>query len=164
MAARLPFARQVSWPAVGVQLAVLAACVGAASLVADGRWASTLGLSVYLAWSFGSRAVLAREHRAGIARVRAGDLAGALGHFERSFAFSERHRWADAYRAVVMLSASALSYREMALVNAAFCHTQLGDGAAAVALYERALRLFPESAMAATALRTAEAFRETSAR
>jgi hypothetical protein len=45
-----------------------------------------------------------------------------------------------------------MSYREMALCNAAFAYSQLGDGARAIYLYEQTLLEFPDSSLAASSL------------
>jgi hypothetical protein len=58
----------------------------------------------------------------------------------------------DRYRAVVMLSSSAWSYREMALANRAFCLGQTGRGQEAMRAYEDMLLEFPQSALAGPAL------------
>jgi TolA-binding protein len=55
-----------------------------------------------------------------------------------------------------MMSPSAISYREMALVNIAFSVSQLGQGTDAKEYYQRALDEFPNSAMAKAALRLIE--------
>ena len=47
-----------------------------------------------------------------------------------------------------MLDSSALSYREMALVNIAYSYVQLDEKATALKYYQRALEEFPESKMA----------------
>ena len=59
-----------------------------------------------------------------------------------------------------MMSASAISYREMALCNIAFCYSQLGDGQKAESYYRRALDEFPNSALAVAALRMIESVRQ----
>lgn len=91
--------------------------------------------------------------------TKQGQFREALPHFERSLAFFERHEWVDRWRSLVMLSGGALPYREMALVNMAFCFAQLGDGDRAEVYYRRALDAFPGSVMANTSLRLMEAAR-----
>ncbi|MEX2316199.1 MAG: tetratricopeptide repeat protein [Pirellulales bacterium] len=55
-----------------------------------------------------------------------------------------------------MLSASAMSYREMALCNMAFCYAQAGDGQRAKDVYRQAIDLFPSSELARAGLRMLE--------
>ena len=52
-----------------------------------------------------------------------------------------------------MMSASAVSFREMALLNIAFAHSQIGKGEKAKEYYQRTLSEFPSSSMANAALR-----------
>ena len=72
---------------------------------------------------------------------------------QESYDFFTRCRWLDRYRAVTLMSLSAISYREMALINIAFAYSQIGDGGKAKEHYERALDDFPNSGMASAALK-----------
>ncbi len=95
--------------------------------------------------------------------TKRGRFAEAIPHYERSLAFFERHAWIDRWRALTMLSSGQLSYREMALVNIAFCYSQLDEGALAESYYRRALAAFPDSVIARTAVRMVEAIQSGSA-
>ena len=66
------------------------------------------------------------------------------------------YKWIDRFRSIVLMSPSAVSYREMALCNVAFCYTQIGNGERAKEVYRRTLAEFPESGMAAASLRMLE--------
>ena len=109
------------------------------------------GLAAFFALRFALRAI-PRDHRAGIALVRNQKYSDAVPHFLRSFDYFESKRWLDDYRAFFMLSPSNASYREMALANAGFCSSQVGDGASARKYYEQCLELFPDSMLASSAL------------
>lgn len=152
---QVPTFRPVSWPAAALHLVMLSG--GIAGL--HGIWgvglpkSMVIGAGVYLAYSFGSRAWLTRHHRAGMRRVKQGEFADAISHFEASEAFFERHRWVDRWRAATMASAAKLTFHEMALVNQAFCYGQIGNAAAARALYNRTLAQYPGNVIATTALR-----------
>ncbi|HEX7447932.1 MAG TPA: hypothetical protein VF306_10325 [Pirellulales bacterium] len=58
------------------------------------------------------------------------------------------------------MSSSAISYREMALCNIAFCYAQLGNGENAELYYRRTLDEFPDSGLADAALRMIESVRQ----
>ncbi|MFO1522653.1 MAG: tetratricopeptide repeat protein [Kiritimatiellia bacterium] len=45
-----------------------------------------------------------------------------------------------------------MSFREMALVNLAVCHAQIGNGTKSKQYYQQALAEFPKSALAQMAL------------
>lgn len=153
-ATKLPRARRLCWQALGVQLAALAVSLAACRLLLGPHlWALLCGVLVYLLYARGARAVLLRHHAAGIAALRARRFREAVPEFEASYAFLERHPWIDRYRAVFLLSPSAQSFREMALLNAAFAQLQLGHAAEAKVLYQRTQNQFPASATAAAALR-----------
>ena len=146
----------MSWTATLPQFAALAAAMAIGYQVA-GRDGFTWGALAYLAYSIGSRMVVARAHRAGIALVRQQQFAAAITKFQESYEFFDRHRWIDRYRAITLMSPSAVSYREMAIANIAFCYGQLGDGARCRAYYQKCLELYPESGLATSALRMLDA-------
>jgi hypothetical protein len=74
------------------------------------------------------RALFTAEHRRGISLFHAKKFSEAAPHFEASYQALVRRPWLDRFRWLLLGSASAMSYREMALCNAAFCHSQSGDG------------------------------------
>lgn len=92
------------------------------------------------------------DHRTGITKVREQQFSEAMLHFQRSFDFFENKPWLDDYRALFLLSPSAISYREMALANLGFCYAQFGDGPKARHYYEQCLERFPDSLLASSAL------------
>jgi hypothetical protein len=149
MASKVPTASRVNWAAVGLQLLVLVSLmVSLGSLGLD----PMIGPVIYLSWSWGTKLWLARDHRRSIGLIKAGRYAEAIPHCEASAAWFEQRSWVDRYRAVVMLSSSAWSYREMALANRAFCLGLSGRGQEAMRAYEDMLLEFPESALAGPAL------------
>lgn len=152
--ARLAAVRHIAWPALAVQLVALAVALVICRLVLGPTpWVLLAGTLLYLLHARGARALLLRHHTAGIAALRARAFQDAIGEFEASYAFLSRHRWIDRHRTAVLLSPSPQSFREMALLNAAFAELQLGRAPAARALYQRVLGEFPSSATAAAALR-----------
>ncbi|MCA9103431.1 MAG: hypothetical protein KDA63_19885 [Planctomycetales bacterium] len=156
MTGRLPLLRQISWYAVAPQIIALTSAIALATyLLADAGL--YVGGFLYLAYSSGSRQLIPRYHRRGIRLVRQQQFDRAIPLFEKSLAFFDRNSWLDRYRSIVLMSASAISYREMAMANIAFCHAQLGHGSNARYWYERCLERYPDSALATTALRMLDA-------
>jgi tetratricopeptide (TPR) repeat protein len=147
-----PIIRQVSWPATIPQFVALALAMAIGAFL-GGRDAALWGGAVYLAYSIGSRSLIPRAHRAGVRLFKQQRFAEAIAKHQESFEFFERHPWIDDYRSIVLMSPSAMSYREMALLNIAFCYGQLGDGAQGRAYYQRCLERFPQSGVATAALR-----------
>jgi len=151
--------RELSWPAVIPQLLALLALIGIAYvLVGPDPRALMWGAGVYLVYSYGSRLLLARSHRVGIQATAEGRHEEAIRHFRASYEFFTRHSWLDRWRSFFLMSPSAASYREMALVNVAFCQAQLGRGEDARASYERAAAEFPDSPLATAGLKLAERY------
>ena len=93
--------------------------------------------------------------------LRIGQYPEAIARFEASYIFFTRHVWIDRYRSIVMMSPSAASYREAALINIAFCYAQIGQGAEAKNYYLRTLHEFPESGLAKAALTLIESIEES---
>ncbi|MEL6108364.1 MAG: tetratricopeptide repeat protein [Planctomycetota bacterium] len=122
-----------------------------AAIALSSRHGILYGVAAYFALRLILHAIPS-SHRKGVSEVRAGQFSEALPRFHRSFEFFDSRRWLDDYRALFLLSPSAISYREMALANLGFCYAQLGDGRNARKCYERCLELFPESLIASSAL------------
>jgi tetratricopeptide (TPR) repeat protein len=80
-------------------------------------------------------------------------FAEAIPQFQQSYGFFAKHAWVDRWRSLTLLSSSRISYREMALLNLAFCLGQTGQQAQALAEYERTLAEFPDSKVAQMSIR-----------
>lgn len=145
-----PMIYQVSWAHTIPQFLVLLALIliGAVAMPSGGLY---LGVVVYFIARFLLRTIPS-DHRAGVALTRQGRFDEAIPRFEESLQFFESRPWLDAYRSILLLSPSAISYREMAFANIGFCFSQLGDGENAQLWYERCLEEFPNSKIAATSL------------
>jgi hypothetical protein len=156
MARSMPVVRQIYWPALVAQF-------GAISLIAFLAWLVAFALRLpviifasallYLGFCKTMRYCFARQHKLGIRAYRSRKFAKAIECHELSYQCFCRHPKIDRYRALILGSASATTYRVMALCNIAFCHAQLNDGARAVGYYEMALREDPECTLAQVSLR-----------
>jgi len=162
---RVPIVYRVSWPALGLHLLCFLALVWMLKTVWYGEkysgYAVPAAMLAYMACSLALRSTIAASHRSAIRLVRQGRFEEAIPHYAASYEFFRRHAWVDRFRAVTLFSFSGISYREMALVGSAFCHTQIGEGRKARELYERALSEFPNSGMATTALNVMDAGRQS---
>ena len=156
---RTPVVRQISWLAVLPQIGALGGAMAIGVFLTRTSNGIVLGAVAYLTYSVGSRVLIARAHRRGMQLYRNQQYAAAIQAYEESYDFFARNTWIDCFRAVVMMSPSAISYREMALCNIAFCYSQLGDGQNAESYYRRALDEFPNSGLAGAALRMIESVR-----
>jgi hypothetical protein len=145
----VPTVSRINWAAFALQLGVLAALI---FLFGSMGAEPMTGAVVYLLWSWSMRLALPRAHRRSVAYIRSGRFTEALPLCEASAEWFKRNAWVDKYRAIVMLSPSGWSYREMALANHAFSLAQLGRGQEAMKAYEAMLVEFPESVLAHTAL------------
>ena len=159
-----PVVRPISWIAAIPQFIALALAAGIGVLLSPANWTlgMTCGAGVYVLYSFGSRAMITRDHRAGIVLNSQRRFADAIPYFQRSFEFFDRHDWIDRYRSIVLMTPGAISYREMALVNIAFCYVQIGDGVQACMSYERCLKRFPRNEIALGTLRMMDAAQQSS--
>lgn len=157
---RLPVVKQLSWLAALPQFVAIGCAMATGIYISPTSNGIILGAAAYLAYSIGSRLFIARDHRRGMRLVRQRQFEAAINAYEDSYAFFARNAWIDQYRALILMSPSAISYREMALCNIAFCYAQLGNGKEAEAYYRRALDEFPNSGLAACALRMIESVRQ----
>jgi tetratricopeptide (TPR) repeat protein len=110
------------------------------------------GAFIYLAYSYSSRSLLLKHHRQGRTLTDQGNYEEAIKAFEKSYDFFSRNSWVDRFRYLTMMTPAYQSFREMALLNIAYCYGQLGDKDRTKVYYQRTLQEFPESSMAQTAL------------
>jgi len=111
------------------------------------------GCITYLILSYGSRAIIAKDHRKGMKLSKSQNFQEAIKYFENSYEYFKKNKWIDKYRFITLFSAAKMSYREMDLVNIAFCYSQIGNGNKSIEFYKKALSEFPESIMARTAIK-----------
>ena len=152
MSSSTPTIRQVNYLAVIPQIAILFAFILIYRTLGF-KFYLGMGAITYLMLSYLLRFLLPLEHRKGILQIQKNNFQDAIPHFEKSFAFFQERLWLDKYRWLTMLSSSRISYQEMALVNIAFCYTQIGEGKKGEEYYEKTLELFPDSQIAQSGLR-----------
>lgn len=150
----------VSWYIVAAQLLGYFLAIWFANLLLKTQHGVLVVTPILLTYLVASRLWISRSHRRGVRLVRNQEYSSAVEAFKESYAFFEKNGWIDRYRAVTLLSPSAICYREMALCNIAFSFGQLGDGDSAEHYYRRALQEFPASGLAAAGLRLMESARQ----
>jgi tetratricopeptide (TPR) repeat protein len=153
---KLPIVRPVSWLNAGITLGILAVFI-LVGFALNRSFGVLVGAVVYLALSQLLGGVIARHHRNAIRHSKRGEYSLAISEFQKSVTFFRDHEWIDRFRAVTMLSAAGMWYREMALVSLGFCYAQMGDGLNARRNYEQCLNEFPDNEMAKSALRLMDA-------
>jgi hypothetical protein len=149
---KAPIVAQVSWLGLIVSLLPLLAVLGANAWLAP-RWFPIAGVLLWLVAVLLARRLLTRAHRQGIRMVKAGRFGDAIPVFGEAYSTMCDRPWIDTYRWVLLGSCSRWSYREMAMCSQAFCYGQIGDGQRMKECYEKAMAEFPESILAASALR-----------
>ncbi len=153
MSSGRPVIRQIAWKSLIPQVIILIVLVVLTTLIFGGDSPiPDLAVILYLLYPLVSRKLIAHNHRSGIRFFKSGDYVHAIDEFKKSYEFFMEHKWIDKYRFVVLLSSGRISYTEMALLNIAFCYTQIGDGSRAKLYYEKTLEQFPDSGMAKAAL------------
>lgn len=151
MSAKTPTFKQTAWISAFPQLAVMGLIFLIWWKINPDR-AVINGAITYLIISFSLRRIVARDHRKGMQFVKAQNFESAIPLFEKAYDFFNRNDWVDKYRYLTLLSSSRISYKEMALINIAFCYGQLGNGQKAKEYYERTLNEFPDSGIATASL------------
>lgn len=153
MNSKVPVVRKIAWISFLPQFLLLCLlCL--AWYQRDKKFFVLFALFTYLMLFYIIRTLLARDHKNGIRNIRAGKFRNAVSDFDRSYQFFEKYRWIDNYRYLTLLSSSRMSYREMALINMAYCFRKLGQNTRAREIYEKTLREFPGSRMAMAGLRS----------
>ena len=152
MASNKPVVRQIAWISLIPNFILFVLLVYLVGRIAPPAIASYLIIILYMFIILALRNI-PRNHRRGMKFFKSGQYVQAISEFQKSYEFFTRHAWIDKYRYFVLLSSSRISYTEMALLNTAFCYTQIGEGALAKESYEKTLAQFPDSEMAKSALR-----------
>lgn len=143
--------RKTAWPYTVLHLSILVAAILLGWTIFspdDFLRGGAYGAAAYLLFSFGSRALLLKNHKRGVTLVQLKQYEEAIREFELSYQFLDKYRWLDQYRFITMLDSSALSYREMALCNIGYSYIQLSEPERALRYYKKALEEFRESKMA----------------
>ncbi len=153
MSSGKPIIRQIAWLSFVPQLLFMALLVAIFCLIIDPFvMALEVAMLVYLALSILLRTAIPHNHRKGISLSKANNYIQAIDEYEKSYIFFTKYTWIDKYRFITLLSSSKISYTEMALLNIAFCYSQIGDGNKAKEYYEKTLKQFPNSEIAKTSL------------
>ena len=156
-----PTISQVSWSALLKMLLVYIA-LGLLLVFVwqyEPPFAHYIALVVLALFICGFIATLFPPHFRRAARAqKKGDLDSAIAEMEACLAFFQRHPWIDRHRWIVTLNSSAISYREMALLNIAAFQTLARRKEEAKAAYRRVIELFPNSVVGRQALTAIETF------
>jgi len=153
MASKKPIVRQVAWLSIIPQLIFMGLLLLIFGLtISSFNLALIIAMLTYLLISNTLRRGIPHNHRKGISLYKAGKYEPAIDEFKKSYVFFSKYAWLDKYRYLTLLTSSRISYTEMALVNIAFCSSQIGDGLTAKQYYEKALAQFPKSEIAIASL------------
>ena len=152
---KTPIVRPISWLNTAITFCVLG-IFALAGWALYGTFGVTFGAIAYLALSQILRRVIPRHHRKAIRHCKRQEFEQAIPEFEKSVTFFRENDWVDKFRAITMLSAAGMSYREMAMTSLGFCYAQIGDGSNSRANYECVCK-FPDNGMAESALRLLDA-------
>jgi len=161
MGNKIPTVKQVAWISIFPHLLVMG-CLFLIWYPFSEKNLVIFGALTYIALSQLLRRFVPDEHRKGLSLVQSENFEEAIPHFQKSYSFFKKNEWIDLYRYATLLSSSKTSYREMALINIAFCYGQLDKGKQSEECYKQALKEFPESTMAKVGLRHLNAFKSVS--
>lgn len=157
MASSKPIVRQIAWISLIPQLLFMAVLYIIYMLFIKSKFfAIYLTFITYLIISVTLKLWIPHNHRKGIALFKANQYEQAIEEFQKSYLFFSNYIWIDRFRFITLLSSSRVSYREMALLNIAFCYSQIGDGNKSKDYYLQTIEQFPNSEMANTSLRMIE--------
>ena len=151
MASNVPLVRQTAWISLFPQLLFCGLLISGYYFAGQQEF-FLFGTLTYLAVSISLRYLVPRSHRQGIDLVKQKNFEAAIPLFERSYNFFSKNQWIDRHRYLTLLSSSKMCYREMALVNIAFCYGQIGNADKSIEYYNRILTEFPSNGIAIAAL------------
>lgn len=153
MARRSRTYRLTSWPAFSAHLVLIVAIAFlTASLSPALGFANGLifAFALYFAYLSVSRALLLVHHNRAMKLFRQGNFPAAIAAFAASERDLAARPWIDNWRWLVVLNASALSYREVALFNIGKAQDKLGLTNQARQTFTHLLEISPRSPVAPT--------------
>jgi len=148
----IPVIHQIAWVSLFLQLLIMAIFVAAATFLGVPKpyVAATLA---YIVVALIVRLFLTSHHRRGMHHAREGRMDLAIAEFQKSYEFFHRHAWLDEMRYIFLLSTSRTCYREMGLLNMAYCDLWQDRGEDAVRTYLRCVEEFTNSGLAWTGIK-----------
>lgn len=152
MASTQPIIRQISWLSIVPQVLVFALIVSVLFIFGSEN-SLLLGAVLYLLLSVILKRLIPKFHRKGMKYFKDKRYDLSIDEFNKSYEFFQKNKWIDKYRAIFLLSSSRISYSEMALINIAYCYGQIEEGTKSREAYEKALKEFPNSEIATSALK-----------
>ncbi|MEI2271670.1 tetratricopeptide repeat protein [Sphingobacterium sp. ML3W] len=157
MSANVPIVRSVSWPAVIIIILVWAILLAVFAFLFQ-KHGIFIGAVLFSLLFILLQRLIPSSHNKGMKAIKQQDFKTATEHFKQSVVFFTKYKWVDKYRALTMLSASKMSYREMGLCNIAFCYSQTGQAEKAKALYKEILEEYPDNGIAYYSLNSINTF------
>jgi hypothetical protein len=148
----MPVIHQIAWVSLALQLAIVLVLITIISYFGVTKPILTATI-IYLALAMLIRLSFTHNHRRGMYFARSGRLEIAISEFQKSYEFFSRHRWLDELRYIMLLSTSRVCYREMSLLNLAYCDLWADRGEDAVRTYLRTIEEFPDSGLAWTGIK-----------
>jgi tetratricopeptide (TPR) repeat protein len=106
--------------------------------------------AAYFAYSTVARGLILTHHQRGMKFFRQKHYHEAILSFQQSIQYLNANAWIDRHRWLVLLSSSALSYREMAMFNIGAAYVYLDNAREARKAFESFLMAFPFSQLAPT--------------
>ncbi len=152
MSSKLPIVKQIAWLSILPQLLVVIVIGVVCYKINQENYIIITGI-IYLILSFSLRTIIPSNHRKGMRLFKQKKFEEAIPHFIASYNFFKKYHWLDKYRYLTLLSSSQISYTEMALLNEAFCLSQIENKNEAIKKYEDVLLEFPNSEIAKSALK-----------
>jgi hypothetical protein len=157
----VPLIRQPAWGVILLQLLALWGG-GIVVLISTRSFPATILYGfAFVLYGLSAQRLFLSNHRRGVRLMKDGQLEEAIDEFEASYRYFQTHPAIDSFRAITTGSGSAVSYREMALLNIAFCYCLLGEGQKARSSYESTLSEFPKSVWANAAMTIINAIENT---
>lgn len=158
MASSHPIVRQIHWVSI-IPVCMIECAIILIYYLLGIAYFFVYGILTFLFLVYILSRVVPVHHRRGMRHIKKSQYKEALREYRQGYAFFKKHKWLDRYRFFFLISFSRMSFVEVAMINMAYCHAQMGNGEEAVALYKEVLEQFPNSQIAKSALQIFETAR-----
>lgn len=100
---------------------------------------------IFAALAYILQHLLLKDNSKGAQLAKIKDYENAISHFKKCADYLTKNEWIDRHRYITVLSRSRLSYREVVLLNWAFCLAKAGRKQEATGLLQDIIKQYPEN-------------------
>lgn len=137
---------QINWKYAFFHLILLSLLCYLLSIYSINYW--VFAPIIFFALAYTLQHLLLKDNSKGLRLAKIKDYENAISHFKKCADYLTKNEWIDRHRYITVLNRSKLSYREVVLLNWAFCLAKAGRKQEATELLQGIIGQYPENKLA----------------